>query len=288
MTEKSRKKQTNSHRKEDRRRIKGENKLTNNILAIYLAARADLYKDVDKIYAAEDTRQQIDAISKTAANIETGMDQVYSESLTEIVDSSDESGRAGHLYPYLLAFLVFGKNLGYREPGRIVDIKDIANSMAPHKNQVTKELIAIVSEGVLDGNTKAKTKRLIADRLVRIKNGHTKGDVGNSIRIGRTEYNKYYNTGRKNGQSEIAIKGLRLQRRWDATLDQNTRPEHASADGQIADENGMFLVGGYKVDRPTNFGVASQDINCRCSVAEYYDDEQPTDNYTDTNEPGGT
>ena len=42
------------------------------------------------------------------------------------------------------------------------------------------------------------------------------------------------------------------------------REEHKSANGQVADKNGYFHIGGLKTKAPQHFGRADQDINCHC------------------------
>ncbi|UCF50263.1 MAG: hypothetical protein JSU91_01925 [Thermoplasmatales archaeon] len=59
------------------------------------------------------------------------------------------------------------------------------------------------------------------------------------------------------------------QKRWDAILDNKTRPWHALADAQIVDISSPFIVKGEQLMHPGDKSLgASLDniINCRCSV----------------------
>ena len=48
------------------------------------------------------------------------------------------------------------------------------------------------------------------------------------------------------------------------TLDKKTRKAHRLLDGQELDES--FEINGHKAMYPSNFGIPSLDINCRCAV----------------------
>ena len=56
-------------------------------------------------------------------------------------------------------------------------------------------------------------------------------------------------------------------KRWDATLDFKTRSTHANLDGQTVQIDEYFESDEGKVFAPHEFGIASQDINCRCRLS---------------------
>lgn len=60
--------------------------------------------------------------------------------------------------------------------------------------------------------------------------------------------------------------GVYTAKKWIAHIDDRTRDDHIDLDGQISDEEGLFHIGDYSAEFPGGFGVAEQDINCRCSV----------------------
>ena len=51
-------------------------------------------------------------------------------------------------------------------------------------------------------------------------------------------------------------------------MDKRTRPHHAQLDGQIREIDKPFEVAGRTALYPGGFGVASEDINCRCAVLQ--------------------
>lgn len=81
--------------------------------------------------------------------------------------------------------------------------------------------------------------------------------------VARTETIGAYNGGLQQGWNQSGIEGKKV---WLAALDARTRESHRAAHGQrvAVDEN--FNVGGYETPTPGQTGIASEDINCRCSM----------------------
>lgn len=86
---------------------------------------------------------------------------------------------------------------------------------------------------------------------------------GRTERILITETNRAINYG-----SQLAAESyeFKTQKRWIATHDDRTRPDHMQADGQTVDLDGSFSVGGEDLDFPGDpNGSAEMTVNCRCS-----------------------
>lgn len=62
--------------------------------------------------------------------------------------------------------------------------------------------------------------------------------------------------------------GADVVKEWDSTMDSRTRDTHVELDGQIRELEEPFEIGGMKAMYPHGFGIASEDINCRCAVLE--------------------
>ena len=52
------------------------------------------------------------------------------------------------------------------------------------------------------------------------------------------------------------------------SLDAGTRPHHAMLGGQIRELDKPFEVEGRKEMHPSGFGIASEDIHCRCALLQ--------------------
>ena len=71
-----------------------------------------------------------------------------------------------------------------------------------------------------------------------------------------------------NVQNKANENGADVLKQRDATLDKKTRKAHKFLDGQIRELDEPFEINGHKAMYPSNFGIPSLDINCRCAVLQ--------------------
>lgn len=90
--------------------------------------------------------------------------------------------------------------------------------------------------------------------------------INKSQTIARTEGHRVSQIATYEVQKEAKSAGCRVVKQWDATMDSRTRKTHAKLDGQIREIEDYFEIEGtdMKALYPGGFGVAGQDINCRC------------------------
>lgn len=96
--------------------------------------------------------------------------------------------------------------------------------------------------------------------------------AADAMRIARTEAHRSRELGHLAASQEATDKGVELWRVWDATLDARTRPTHAQLDGTKR-RPGKSFPGG--AEYPGGFGIASEDINCRCRVVDEIEGYEP-------------
>ena len=83
----------------------------------------------------------------------------------------------------------------------------------------------------------------------------------------RTESGRIYNTASlDSGKAAKAKTGADLVKVWDSTLDSLTRPHHRQLDNQVRELDEDFEVDNLSASAPGHFGIAKEDINCRCVV----------------------
>lgn len=92
--------------------------------------------------------------------------------------------------------------------------------------------------------------------------------MNNAYRIARTEGHRIQNQSSMNAANKAKQNGADVVKQWDATLDSRTRPHHALLDGQIRELDKPFEVAGRKAMYPSGFGIASEDILCRCALLQ--------------------
>ena len=143
-------------------------------------------------------------------------------------------------------------------PERVKDNAHILN------RQIREE----ITRGIIQGYSYDKTARAVKERL----------DVGASkaIRIVKTETHRAQSQGTQAAYEKAANQGLLFKRVWMATLDGRTRDRHRSLDGQKVDVDAPFKYGSMEAMYPGGFGIASMDINCRCTARAEIEGMSPT------------
>jgi len=100
--------------------------------------------------------------------------------------------------------------------------------------------------------------------------------------VARTEVVGAYNGGLHDAFSMIvaADPDTEWVKRWLATEDSRTRPDHVEADGQVVPFGQPFIVGGYSMMHPHDPDApAKETINCRCvELLEIKDEPTPMGN----------
>ena len=97
----------------------------------------------------------------------------------------------------------------------------------------------------------------------------TNVDYNKTLRIAKTEGHRIQQEATYNVQKRAIAKGAKVVKQWDSTLDGKTRPTHRALDGQIVGVDEYFKSeSGYKALYPGNFGVPSEDCNCRCCLLQ--------------------
>jgi len=126
-----------------------------------------------------------------------------------------------------------------------------------------KELRASLAEGVAENeNVAALIKRV--DRVFEEASKIRASTIGDTIATKITGF-----------ASQVAAEEAGFSRKkWLSTRDQLVRGTHASLDGQVVPTNGKFKsASGAEAAHPGSFGVASEDVNCRCAMRPMIDGE---------------
>ena len=92
--------------------------------------------------------------------------------------------------------------------------------------------------------------------------------MNNAFRIARTEGHRIQEQAADDARKKAKEEGADIVKKWDSVLDGKTRPNHRLLDGQVRELEEDFEVAGMKVKRPSAFGIASEDVNCRCTVLQ--------------------
>ncbi len=91
-----------------------------------------------------------------------------------------------------------------------------------------------------------------------------------AMRITRTEAGRIAIQATADAQRKAKAAGADVVKEWDATLDGKTRPHHRELDGQVRELDEEFVIPstGARATQPHAFGIAKEDINCRCRLLQ--------------------
>ena len=142
-------------------------------------------------------------------------------------------------------------------PLRATAVKELSEQALNRVNRA-------VQQGLIRGLSLPKVMREIRDAA-----GIT---ASQAMRIARTEAHRSRELGHLAASHQAVDKGVALWRVWDATLDMNTRPSHAALDGERARVGENFRNG---PELPGQWGIASEDINCRCHATDEIEGYEP-------------
>ena len=125
-------------------------------------------------------------------------------------------------------------------------------------NKAKKNIIAEISRGLSIGMSNQDMARNLKNSM----------DVSmrKAFQIAQNEGARVRQSAIYDSMAQAKKKGADIVKQWSATLDGKTRPVHAELDGQYAEIDEDFKYSGGKVFAPKQFGIASEDINCRCTL----------------------
>ena len=122
-----------------------------------------------------------------------------------------------------------------------------------------QKVSSAITQGILQGESIPN----IGKRLQKVVGM----DKTASIRNARTATTGAENAGRVDSYEDAERKGVELEKKWVATLDQRTRSEHRQLDGQTCPIHDKFKVDGEDIGYPGDPTAAGYLVyNCRCTL----------------------
>lgn len=252
-------------------RVKNEKAVLNRIKKVY----EDAYKEIDgrinalsadeltqsKIYQIQYQRALQSQISAILDNLNSKQyDTVY-----QYLKDSYDDAFIGTLYD------LQGQGIPLIFP---INQDDVARAIV-HNTKLKKSLYDSMGVSV------EKLKKVIQQEISRgfsnaadytqmarnIRN-HGVVSMRKAFQIARTEAHRIHQEAAEDALRKADAAGADVVKQWDSTLDKRTRPTHQKLDGQLRELDDPFEVNGHKAMRPGAFGIASEDINCRCVMLQ--------------------
>lgn len=230
-----------------------------------LAGRTDMENLQSIIYQQqyqEALKKQLDGILDTLQNNEF-------ESIAEYLTKCYEDGFIGTLYdlhgqgiPLILPIDQTQVVKAVQTDSKISS--NLYNRLGEDITYLKKSIQVELSRGISNGSTWAEMATYIAHGM----NSPFRKAMNCAMRIARTEGHRIQNEAQWDTLNEARGKGADVVKQWDSTLDSRTRPTHQILDGQIREIDDYFEVNGHRAKYPGGFGVASEDIHCRCCMLQ--------------------
>lgn len=139
---------------------------------------------------------------------------------------------------------------------------DWAGRLAHHNANTRYDLINITAGGIEAGDSYTTITKKLAEKFLT--------DYSKSYTIARTEGHRIYETTKYDTMEEVH-RQLGLEKTWHCVGDEKVRHSHQYLDGKTVGFDEEFVSpSGATALRPGEFGVAEDDINCRCWVSYDY------------------
>ena len=140
--------------------------------------------------------------------------------------------------------------------------KSLYTSLGEDIGQLKNKISSSISRGIAQSLSYAEIAKAISN--------DSSVSMSNAMRITRTEAHRISQQATEEAQFKAKEAGADIVKQWDATLDRKTRPHHRELDGQVREIGEKFVIPstGAAATRPGGFGIAKEDINCRCVLIQ--------------------
>ena len=255
--------------------LKNEREILKELEDIYQQALDDIMAQIAYLQARTDTQNlqsiiyQLEYQQALKTQISAILDQLHNNEFKSISDylvKCYEESWIGTLYDLQNQGipLIFPINQKQVVEALLIDTKlsdTLYKRIGIDIQELKSKIKSVVSRGISQSYSYEKISKLIYDEF--------NNPELNAIRIARTEGHRISQEATYNVQVEAKKNGADIVKEWDATLDSKTRPSHQFLDGQIVDIDKPFKnADGDEAMYPGGFGIASEDINCRCCVVQ--------------------
>lgn len=261
-----------------RKQMQNEKKVIRLLKQVYRQASIDCERKIRELAGRNDMenlqsiiyqKQYQEALKKQLDGILDALQNKEFENVAEYLTGCYEDGFLGALYD------IHGQGIPLIFPidqAQVVEAvqtdskisTNLYTRLGEDVNHLKESIRAELSRGISNGSTWAE----IAVHIAQGMNSPFHKAMNNAMRIARTEGHRIQNRAQMDTLNQAKEKGADVVKQWISTLDDRTRETHKILDGQIREIEGYFEVNGHKAKYPGGFGVASEDIHCRCCMGQ--------------------
>lgn len=258
--------------------LNNEKKTLNDLKQIYKKALDDINNNIAALQGRTDTENlqsiiyQTDYQKALKKQVEGILDELNTKqfnSISEYLTNCYEDGFIGTMYDLQGQGvpLIFPIDQGQVVRALQTESKlsqSLYDSLGENTALLKKRISSNISRGIAQGSSYYDISKGIAAGMTGDYSKMRGGALGKAMTIARTEGHRISTASAHDAAVKSKEAGADVVKQWDAALDRRTRPHHSQLDGQIRELDEPFEVAGRKAMYPGGFGVASEDINCRC------------------------
>ncbi len=261
----------NKYQKEvEKQLLEDEKQIIEDLKKNYATALKDV-KERIKILSANELTQSKIYQKQYQENLEIQLKSIIDllssdnvQSISDYLEKTYQDGFIGTLYNMQHEGVPFIMPINQEAVVKSITKKTEDFKLSKTLYQNAQELKKTIKSEITRGISKNDSYTKISQRITM----HSEADFNKSYRIARTEGGRVQTEAKFECMKRAKANGADVVKEWDSTMDSRTRDTHVGLDGQIKELEEPFEIGGMKAMYPHGFGVASEDINCRCAVLE--------------------
>lgn len=252
-----------------------EKDLTKKILKQYELAQEKINQQLHEIelkyFAGKELSYsemiKFDRLSKLNKRIQDDINELYKQIGKELDTALIGTYNNAYLYSSWILETGTGVSMSYTIFDKNIVRLAIQNSIS---GLTLNDRLKANRANIILKTRESITRDLIQGKSVRNMAKNIKdlyeGDMVKSTRIIRTEVNRIMNTANLESYKRAEQAGLKFRKKWLSAKDNRVRDTHKTLNGQYADKNGLFWSNGNSAEGPGLFGIAKEDIHCRCTT----------------------
>lgn len=258
--------------------LNNEKKTLNELKQIYKKALDDIDDNIAALQGRMDLENlqsivyQVDYQTALKAQVEGILDELNTKqfnSISEYLTKCYEDGFVGAMYNIYGQGVPLIIMIDHEQVVRALQTesklsKSLYETLGEDVNLLKKRVSSNISRGIAQGSSYYEISKNIAAGMVGDYSKMRGGALSRAMTITRTEGHRISTASAHDAAVKSKEAGADVVKQWDAALDRRTRPHHSQLDGQIREIDEPFEIAGRKAMYPGGFGVASEDINCRC------------------------
>lgn len=259
--------------------LNNEKVVLHNLQNKYKSALDDINKEIAALKSRTDAGEQYvvyqvqyqEALKKQISGILDTLNGQQFNTISDYLQTSYEDGFVGVMYDLHGQGIPLVFPIDQKQVVKAVQLdtklsKPLYNSLGENVNNLKHQITDSITRGIASNASYSDMAKQITRHMVGDYSGMKGGALGKAMQIARTESHRITNEATYNAALKAKDSGADIVKQWDAAMDKRTRPHHARLDGQIREIEEEFEVNGHRALYPGGFGVASEDINCRCAA----------------------